>query len=160
MTEVFSISCLCSWGTGCSCSLTSWDFSWDEGWMCWFSLSLSSLGLTWTRTGLTLATMVLERGLMERPRCTVSQPSASFFAKDWWIPRYIYIYIYIYTEILVHGFESKWLSKEKICSPGFSAGMLTLGLGTGRDWEYLTRSAQLGPVWERRAAAKVGGGPL
>lgn len=60
-------------GRGCcsSCGTTS-----DR-----LHLALSCFGLTWATTGLTLATIAAERGLAVRPRCTVSQPSASFLPK-------------------------------------------------------------------------------
>lgn len=57
-----------------------------------------------------------------------------------------------------------------LCSPRLCAGedfLLSFSTGEGigwlelgMDWVHFTRSAQLGPVWESRAAAIVGGGPL
>lgn len=55
-------SCCSSWGGGCE----------------WSHLALSCFGMTWAKTGLTLATIAAERGFAVRPRWTVSHPSASF----------------------------------------------------------------------------------
>jgi len=72
-----------STGTGCSASFWFVSLS-DRGLSCCSSvggrcdLTPSCFGATWTTTGLTLATMATERGLVVRPRWTVSQPSASF----------------------------------------------------------------------------------
>lgn len=62
------------WGRGC-CS--------SRGGRCdWPHLALSCFGVTWAKTGQTLATIAAERGLAVRPLWTVSQPSASFLAKE------------------------------------------------------------------------------
>lgn len=44
--------------------------------------------------------------------------------------------------------------------PSFSTGEVVGWLELVTDWLHFTRSAQLGPVWESRAAASAGGGPL
>jgi len=44
--------------------------------------------------------------------------------------------------------------------PSFSTGAVVGWLELGTDWVHFTRSAQLGPVWQSRAAASVGRGPL
>lgn len=48
----------------------------------WLHLALSCFGVTWAKTGQTLATIAAERGLAVRPLWTVSQPSASFLPKE------------------------------------------------------------------------------
>lgn len=76
--------------TGTLCPVSVWVMSLAGGhWMCscgcscgstcdWLPLVWSCFGMTWAKTGLTLATMAADRGLAVLPRWTVSQPSASF----------------------------------------------------------------------------------
>ncbi len=85
-----------SGSTGTSCLVSVWVASLSGGcwgWSCcsscggrcdWLHLALSCFGVTWAKTGLTLATMAAERGLAARPRWTVSQPSASFLPGKRW----------------------------------------------------------------------------
>lgn len=76
---------------GTLCSVCVWVVSLaggHGGWICcrsscggtcdWLPFVWSCFGVTWAKTGLTLAIMAAERGLAVRPRWTVSQPSASF----------------------------------------------------------------------------------
>lgn len=56
-------------------------------------------------------------------------------------------------------------SQSTVCAggdflPSFSTGEVACWLGLGTDWVHFTLSAQLGPVWDSRAAASVAGGPL
>lgn len=44
--------------------------------------------------------------------------------------------------------------------PSLSTGEVSGWLDFATDWLHFTRSAQLGPVWESRAALSTGGGPL
>lgn len=69
------------------------------------------------------------------------------------------------TRYYVSQGEDVLRSSPRLCAggdflPSFSTGEVVGWLALGTDWVHFTRSAQLGPVWESRAAASVGGGPL
>lgn len=149
--------CCCCCGCCCCCCCCSWGGRCD-----WSHLALFCVGVTLAMTGLTLATIAAERGLAVRPRWTVSQPSASFLPGE----HMRYCVNQEKEDALLCSLSNCIFSKYTVslCGgdflPSFSKGKEVGWLELGIDWVHFTRSAQLGPVWESRAAASVAGGPL